>query len=83
MQQSRFSADGWVENELQAEGSNLMRVAVFVHYSKSGRSTSALGQKRTSRHVRSMSALPPKVLKFLRWPGGTLWALFTGQTQRA
>jgi hypothetical protein len=41
MQQSRFSADGWVENELQA--SNLMRVAVLVHYSKSGRSTSALG----------------------------------------
>jgi hypothetical protein len=33
----------WVENELQAEGSNLMRVAVLVHYSKSGRSTSALG----------------------------------------
>ena len=31
-----------------------------VHHSKSGRLMSALGQKRTSRHVRFMSALPPK-----------------------
>ena len=33
-QQSRFSVDGWVENKLQAEGSNLMRVAVLVQQQK-------------------------------------------------
>ena len=32
----------------------------LLHYSKIVSPTSEVGQKRTSRHVRAMSALPPK-----------------------
>jgi hypothetical protein len=35
-------------------------ITEIVHHSKSGRSTSALGQKRIFRDLRLMSALPPK-----------------------